>query len=171
MIRGTTALLFCSLLFASGADAAGWPLPVLSRRDTPPVVLSPAQLQADLKAKAGTDTVYFSGTAANLDAGSITTLNYEVQWLLANPTVTVRLEGHGAPQDTRNFALAIGEKRAGAVRDYLVLHGIAADRLTVTSWGKERPGTVRNGATTVLVGPRVVTVVTASGGPTMLGSR
>lgn len=164
------ALAACAGL-AGSAYADGLPIPLLSKRDAPPPLLSPAELKADFVAKSGSDTVYFGNSGAVLDSNAIRTLTFQAQWLLANPTVLVRLEGHGGPQDTRDYALAIGEKRASAVRDFLVLHGIAPDRLTIATWGKERPGTVRVGASSVFVGPRVVSVISGSSGPAMLGSR
>ena len=61
----------------------------------------------------------------------------------------VRIEGHGEPNDTRDHALAMGARRAQEVRDYLVLLGVPAVQLGVTSFGKERPGAPR--AVTILV--------------------
>jgi peptidoglycan-associated lipoprotein len=122
-------------------------------------VMSPGALQSDLVVKAGSDTIYFSHSGAALDANAAAVLAAQARWLLANPFVRIRLDGHGGPQDTRDYALAIGEKRADAVRDYLVLQGIDPSRISVTSWGKERPGLVRVGPTMVAAGPRVVTVI------------
>lgn len=119
----------------------------------------PPNLQADLAAKAGSDTVYFSRRGYTLDRNAMTTLAAQAQWLIANPFVSVRLEGHGDQTDTRDYAIAIGERRSNAVRDFLVLHGVAPQRITVTSWGKERPGSMRVGPTLVTVGPRVTTVI------------
>jgi peptidoglycan-associated lipoprotein len=123
------------------------------------VLLSPGALQADLVVKAGSDTVYFSPRAFGLDANAVATLTAQARWLLANPMVSIRLEGHGDERDTRDYALAIGERRASAVRDFLIMQGIAPYRITVLSWGKERPGSMRVGPTTVSVGPRVRTVI------------
>lgn len=120
---------------------------------------SPGALQADMVVKSGSDTVYFPQHSAALDANSAATLTAQARWLLANPFVNVRLEGHGGPMDSRDYALAIGEKRADSVRDFLMLHGVAPSRISVISWGKERPGTVRIGTSVVAAGPRVVTRV------------
>ena len=125
----------------------------------PAVAPSPGALQADLVVKAGSDTVYFSRGGTSLDANAAAVLAAQARWLLANPFVRIRLDGHGGPQDTRDYAIAIGEKRADAVRDYLVLQGIDPSRISVTSWGKERPGSVRVGPSTVAAGPRVVTII------------
>jgi peptidoglycan-associated lipoprotein len=115
--------------------------------------------QGALVAAAGSDTVYFAGRSATIDPNATATLTAQARWLVANPAVSVRLEGHGGPQDARDYALAIGDRRANEVRDFLVLQGVAPQRISVISWGKERPGSVRVGASVVAVGARVVTVV------------
>jgi peptidoglycan-associated lipoprotein len=115
--------------------------------------------QGALIAASGSDTVYFAGRSATIDPNATATLMAQARWLVANPTVSVRLEGHGGPQDTRDYALAIGDRRANEVRDFMVLQGVAPERISVISWGKERPGSVRVGASVVAVGARVVTVV------------
>jgi peptidoglycan-associated lipoprotein len=119
----------------------------------------PGVAQANLAAAAGSDTVYFSARSTILDVQAMATLGAQARWLLANPMATVRLEGHGDLRDTRDYALAIGEKRAASVRDFLVLQGVLPHRINVTTWGKERPGSVRVGPSVVATGPRVVTIV------------
>jgi peptidoglycan-associated lipoprotein len=109
--------------------------------------------------KAGGDTVYFPAHGATLDANATASLTAQARWLLANPFVRVRLEGHGGANDSRDYALAIGDRRANAVRDFLISQGVAPPRISTSSWGKERPGTVRIGTSTVATGPRVVTTV------------
>ena len=116
-------------------------------------------MQGGLIAAAGSDTVFFSARGWTLDANAIAALTAQARWLVANPMVNVRLEGHGDSRDTRDYALAIGDRRANAVRDFLVLQGVAPHRISVLSWGKERPGRVRVGPTVVSVGPRVVTII------------
>jgi len=160
------ALFVCGLAAAGIAQAQLWPprLPVVGRSaqeapPPPPVMMSPGALQADLVVKAGSDTVYFSPRGYMLDANAAATLAAQARWLVANPFVNVRLEGHGDERDTRDYALAIGERRANAVRDFLILQGVAPHRITVLSWGKERPGTIRVGPTMVAAGPRVKTVI------------
>jgi peptidoglycan-associated lipoprotein len=126
----------------------------------PPVPAAPGAVgQGSLVAAAGSDTVYFSANGATLDPTATATLAAQARWLLANPFVTVRLEGHGGPTDSRDYALAIGDRRANAVKDFLVLQGVAPQRITVMSWGKERPGKVLIGQSLVAAGPRVVTIM------------
>lgn len=102
------------------------------------VVELPA-LQADLVAKAGSDTVYFGTDEYALDEPSKATLAAQARWLAANPNVRASIEGHADERGTREYNQALGERRANAARDYLVSQGVPVSRLVVTSWGKERP--------------------------------
>ena len=102
------------------------------------VVELPA-LQADLVAKAGSDTVYFGTDEYSLDQATQATLAAQARWLLANPNVRASIEGHCDERGTREYNQALGERRANAARDFLVSQGVPAARLVTTSWGKERP--------------------------------
>ena len=106
-------------------------------------------LRADFVAKSGSDLVYFSGDSVVLSAQSKATLAAQAMWLRQHPEVTVRIEGHAELSDTRDYALAVGARRAQEVRDYLILMGLPPVQVTATTWGKERPGPAR--AVTVLV--------------------
>lgn len=116
--------------------------PVTDPNSTDPnsleVVELPA-LQADLVAKAGSDTVYFGTDQYSLDDASKATLAAQARWMLANPNVRASIEGHCDERGTREYNQALGERRANAARDFLVSQGVPAARLVVTSWGKERP--------------------------------
>ena len=102
------------------------------------VVELPA-LQADLVAKAGSDTVYFGTDQYSLDEPSKATLAAQARWMIANPSVRASIEGHADERGTREYNQALGERRANAARDFLVAQGVPTARLLVTSWGKERP--------------------------------
>lgn len=141
------------VIFALGQGQPGPPPPGA------PMQASPEMLQRMLVAASGSDSVYFSPRGYTINANAVATLSAQARWLAANPMVTIRLEGHGDPRDTRDYALAIGNRRASAVRDFLVLQGVAPNRINVVSWGKERPGTVRIGTSVVAAGPRVVTKI------------
>ena len=95
--------------------------------------------QADLVMKSGSDTVYFAPDQFTLDPVAQMTLTAHARWLLVNQAVRASIEGHGDVFDTRDHSLALGERRANAVRDFLMQQGIAASRLQTVSWGKERP--------------------------------
>jgi peptidoglycan-associated lipoprotein len=98
----------------------------------------PAQ-QADMIAKAGSDTVYFGTDEYLLDAAAKATLAAQARWLLANPNVRASIEGHCDERGTREYNMALGERRANAAKEFLASQGIPESRLLVTSWGKERP--------------------------------
>jgi peptidoglycan-associated lipoprotein len=97
------------------------------------------QMQNDLMTKAGSDRVFFSGNDSGLTAQARATLAAQARWLIANPAARAIIEGHADDRASRAQAFAIGERRASAVRDFLVSAGIPTARLSVTSWGKERP--------------------------------
>jgi peptidoglycan-associated lipoprotein len=114
-------------------------LPRVGPRGLPPPPMTIEMLQADLVAKSGSDMVYFAGSSHGLNAAGQTTLGAQAQWLLANPAIRARIEGHADERTPRDYALAVGERRATAVRDFLVLQGVQPGRLTIVSFGKERP--------------------------------
>lgn len=147
------ARICAAAALALAGPAVAQPLP------PPPMAVPQAVLQGSLITAAGSDTVYFSPRGHMIDANAAATLQRQARWLIANPFATIRLEGHGGPRDSRDYAIAIGDRRASAVRDFLVLQGVAPHRITIVSWGKERPGTIRIGPSLVAAGPRVVTTV------------
>ncbi|HEX5257225.1 MAG TPA: OmpA family protein [Sphingomicrobium sp.] len=133
-------LLLVAALIAVPASAQ---LPGLRRRDPPPPV--PVQnpidvLRADFAAQSGGTIVYFAPGSAQLTAQAKTMLTAQAAWLRQHPEVSVRIEGHGDPTDTRDHALALGAERAAEARDYLILLGLPAAQLSAMTWGKERPG-------------------------------
>jgi peptidoglycan-associated lipoprotein len=122
------------------------------------VVELPA-LQADLVAKAGSDTVYFGTDEFSLDETSKATLSAQARWLAANPNVRASIEGHADERGTREYNQALGERRANAARDFLVSQGVPTSRLVVTSWGKERPVATGSNEEAWAQNRRAVTVI------------
>jgi len=122
------------------------------------VVELPA-LQADLVAKAGSDTVYFGTDEYSLDQATQTTLAAQARWMMANPNVRASIEGHCDERGTREYNQALGERRANAVRDYLLSQGVPASRLVTTSWGKERPVATGSNEEAWAQNRRAVTVI------------
>jgi peptidoglycan-associated lipoprotein len=90
-------------------------------------------------AAAGTDTIFFGTDRSDLDAEDRTVLDRQAAWLRLNPDVRVSVEGHADERGTREYNQALGERRAQAVRNYLLALSISPARLLVVSWGKERP--------------------------------
>ena len=118
----------------------------------PPQLTGIDALRADFRLRAGTDTVYFGGDSGLLGAPARATLAAQAQWLLQHPEVVVQVEGHADPADTRDHALAVGARRAEAVRQYFVLLGVPAAQVSAVSFGKERAAGAANArAVTVLV--------------------
>ena len=111
---------------------------------------STSSSSASSSAAAGTDsaadklasignTVYFSYDSAALDGNSQATLYRQAAFLNGNPSLTVTIEGHCDERGTREYNLALGERRAAAARDYLLAQGVDPARIKVISYGKERP--------------------------------
>ena len=88
------------------------------------------------------DRVLFDYDSSELSQNAKLTLDKQSRFLRANPDLTFTIEGHCDERGTREYNLALGEQRATAVRDYLVIEGIDADRLRVISYGKEKPAVV-----------------------------
>lgn len=104
-----------------------------------PALTQPLPTKTDLLRVAGTDTIHFEADNYSLGPQARATLSAQAQLFIANPALTATIEGHSDQRDPRDHALAAGERRASAVRDFLVSLGVEADRLTVVSWGRERP--------------------------------
>jgi peptidoglycan-associated lipoprotein len=84
-------------------------------------------------------TVYFEFDKSNLTSKSIQTLKSTVNALNDNSSIQITLAGHADERGTREYNLALGQRRAETVSDYLVLNGISKSRITVKSYGEERP--------------------------------
>ena len=110
-----------------------------SAQRPPPPPMTIEMLQLGFVSQTGSDTVYFVGNSHGLNANTQQILMAQARWLLANPAIRARIEGHADERSPRDYALALGERRATAVRDFLVLQGVPAAQLSIISWGKERP--------------------------------
>ena len=85
------------------------------------------------------DRVFFATNESILTTASRDTLRKQAAWMRKNSSVTVVLEGHADERGTREYNLALGERRANAAKDYLMTYGISSNRISVISYGKERP--------------------------------
>ncbi|MEM9798006.1 MAG: peptidoglycan-associated lipoprotein Pal [Pseudomonadota bacterium] len=110
------------------------------------------------------DRVLFAVDQSSLTPDGRAVLNGQAQWLRDNPEYTALIEGHADEQGTREYNLALGGRRANAVRDYLVSQGIGADRLRTISYGKERPIQVCSTEACYSQNRRAVTVLAAGAG-------
>jgi len=85
------------------------------------------------------DRVFFATNESILTTASRDTLRKQAAWMRKNSDITFVIEGHADERGTREYNLALGERRANAAKDYLMTYGIAGNRLSVISYGKERP--------------------------------
>ena len=85
------------------------------------------------------DRVFFATNKSTLTTASRDTLRKQAAWMRKKKKLTFSIEGHADERGTREYNLALGERRANAVKDYLMTYGISGNRLSVISYGKERP--------------------------------
>ena len=101
--------------------------------------LSSDSIQYDNKAVFASATVYFEFDKSNLTSKSIQILKSVVSALNENKSIQVTLAGHADERGTREYNLALGQRRAETVSDYFILNGISKNRISVKSYGEERP--------------------------------
>ena len=108
----------------------------------------PSQIQGDVYtgtdtveylAKGVPDRVFFATNESILTTASRDTLRKQAAWMRTNDSLSFTIEGHADERGTREYNLALGERRANAAKDYLMTYGISANRISVISYGKERP--------------------------------
>ena len=105
------------------------------------------------------NTVLFGLDQYDIDPAARAILDNQAQWLARYPNVRITIEGHCDERGTREYNLALGDRRANAARDYLQSRGVAADRMTTISWGKERPANEGHDESAWSQNRRAVTVV------------
>ena len=114
------------------------PTPTPTATPTPQNVGPAAGTVQDFIVNVG-DRVYFDTDRYNLDASDRAVLDRQAAWLRLYPNVSIRVSGNCDERGTRDYNLALGERRANAAKNYLVSIGIPANRIRTVSYGKERP--------------------------------
>ena len=121
---------------------------VLTACATQKKAAQPGQMQGDVYTGADTveylatgvkDRVFFATNKSTLTTASRDTLRKQAAFMRKKKDLTFAIEGHADERGTREYNLALGERRANAVKDYLMTYGISGGRLSVISYGKERP--------------------------------
>jgi peptidoglycan-associated lipoprotein len=107
------------------------------------------------------DRVLFAVDQSTLTDAGRSTLDGQAAWLMNNTAYTALIEGHADEQGTREYNLALGERRANAAREYLVSQGVAGNRLRTISYGKERPLEICSAEACYAKNRRAVTVLAA----------
>ena len=118
-----------------------------------------AGTQEDLIVNVG-DRVFFEFDSSELTVDAQATLDAQAAWLLQYSDTDITIEGHADERGTREYNLALGDKRAFAVYSYLAQAGVDTNRMDYVSWGKERPEVIGSEETAYSQNRRGVTIVT-----------
>ena len=113
----------------------------------------------DFKQSVTSDTVNFALDSYDIDPQARTILDTQATWLQRYPNVRVTIEGHCDERGTREYNLALGDRRANAAKNYLAARGVSAERISVISYGKERPLALGSDEDSYAQNRRAVTVV------------
>lgn len=116
----------------------------------------------DLEVNVG-DRVFFATDKSNLDSAAQETLRRQAAWLERYPQIVVRIEGHADERGTREYNLALSQRRANEAREFLVGLGIANERISIIPYGKERPLALCSNENCWKQNRRAVTTVVAPG--------
>ena len=108
------------------------------------------------------DRVFFATNKFDLTPTANQTLSKQITYLKTNSSLKVVIEGHADERGTREYNLALGEKRANSVKDFLISNGISSDRIKVISYGKEKPANPASNAQAWAQNRRSVTVKTTN---------
>ena len=147
--------VFCALVALSGCSAFGADGGLFSGADCE------SRLARDFVENT-TDTVFFAFDSSSLSAEAQAALDTQVAWLKKHDDVNVIVQGHCDDRGTREYNLALGERRANAVKQYLVSQGIEESRISTISYGKERPAVLGNNEAAWAQNRRAITVVSAA---------
>jgi len=104
------------------------------------------------------DRVFFGYDSAAIDADSQDVLARQAAWLNQNPSVNITVEGHCDERGTREYNIALGERRAYSAKKFLVSQGVSSNRISTVSYGKERPAAIGSNSSAWGENRRAVTV-------------
>ena len=173
MARLSTTLLMATALVATAACSKKRPevLPPAPGEAPEATTTGPADPNggiapgsaADFKRSAQSDTVLFGLDMYDIDGTARGILDSQSEWLQRYPAVTITVEGHADERGTREYNLALGDRRANAAKNYLAARGVAPSRITTISYGKERPVALGSDEESWAQNRRAVTVVVSTG--------
>lgn len=132
-----SAMAFSGMILAGCASTSSGPS-TSSVAPAAPVAAAPSADAQYLVENVG-DRVFFATDQSNLDGSARATLRNQAAWLKQNDGLRLTIEGHADERGTREYNLALGARRANAVRDFLISEGVSGNRLQTISFGKERP--------------------------------
>ncbi len=168
----STTLLAATALIAVAGCSKKRPetLPPAPLTDTAPGQMAPAATNpygdavvpgsdADFRRSVTSNTVNFAVDMYDIDPQARGILDSQAAWLAKYPNIRATIEGHCDERGTREYNLALGDRRANAAKNYLVARGVSPARLTTISYGKERPVAMRSDESAYAQNRRAVTVV------------
>lgn len=126
---------------------------------TGPAAAAPGTQAHFVQAMRGQDTIYFDTDKYDIDSQDQAALRAQAQYMSQYAQIRATVEGHADERGTRDYNLALGERRANAAKNYLVSLGVPANRITTVSYGKERPKAVGSDAAAYAQNRRAVTVI------------
>ena len=173
-MRFTAAVLFVATMFVVACEStpdetgtaagAGATVPrdavVVADPRIDTAVLSPAQAEQEMVTIG--DRVFFGFDEYDLTGDARVVLENQAALLVRNPPITVVIEGHADERGTREYNLALGERRATSVKNYLVALGVDARRIRTVSYGEERPAVIGSNESAWARNRRAVTVVSGT---------
>lgn len=168
MIKYATPLLITASLVLAGCSKKApeeLPPPPLGTTTSTPDPTGPVGpgyapgSQGDFLANTMSDRVLFDTDRFNIDSQDQLILQSQAQWLAQNPSARVTIEGHADERGTRDYNLALGERRANAAKNYLASLGVSPARMTTVSYGKERPEALASTESAWAQNRRAVSVV------------
>ncbi|SBV96994.1 peptidoglycan-associated outer membrane lipoprotein [uncultured Alphaproteobacteria bacterium] len=154
VVAASLLVAACSSGPQESADTSGAGKGAASSSVTAPVPGSPEHFLANAK-----DRVFFALDRSDLDESAVKSLMGQAAWLKTYPNTKITIEGHADERGTREYNLALGERRANAVKNFLQAQGVAAARITTVSYGKERPAVMGSNEYAWSQNRRAVTVV------------
>ncbi len=165
MIPATIALAALAIAGCSKKAPEELPPPPAGTEDTGTVIdpnavgtVAVPGSQADFVSRISADRVYFDTDQYNIDGQDQTTLQSQATWLAQYPQVRVTIEGHADERGTRDYNIALGERRANAAKNALSALGVDPSRISTVSYGKERPQSLGSDESAWAQNRRAVTV-------------
>ncbi|MBF6602501.1 MAG: peptidoglycan-associated lipoprotein Pal [Sphingorhabdus sp.] len=166
MLKYATPLLITTGLVLAGcakkAPEELPPPPAGTTEPAPPASTGPGYApgsQGDFVANTMSDRILFELDSYTVDSQDQAILQSQAQWLAQYPNARVTIEGHADERGTREYNLALGERRANAAKNYLASLGVSPDRMTTVSYGKERPEALGSNEAAWAQNRRAVSVV------------
>lgn len=158
LLAGTAALAACKTTAPDSLPPE--PSPTTSAPETPtPTGPTVGSQEHFVNAVNGQNVIYFDTDRYNIDSGDMAALQTQAQYLMQYTSLVATIEGHCDERGTREYNLALGERRANAAKNYLVSLGVPASRLRTVSYGKERPVALGSNESAWAQNRRAVTVI------------